>query len=225
MNYSHKLTKFNKKRYSKYADYEGWVKFRIEKIVNLSGYNKRILDIGCYDGKITKRLVKNGNEVVGIDISSEAVKLCKNQGLNVFQHDIENNKLPSSAGKFDLAVAGEIIEHVVDTDSFIHNISKIIKRGGYLILSTPNLAGLGCRVSLLLGQSPWMIETNFDPKNAGHLRYFTHQTLTKLLNLHGFKVVESLSDSVGIGTKFTLPFLADFIPEFGRTIILLAQKD
>lgn len=225
MNYSHKLIKFNKKRYSEYGDYRGWVKFRIEKIINLAGKNKRVLDIGCYDGKITKKLMNEGNEVIGIDISSEAVKLCKKLGLNVFQHDIENNKLPPSAGKFDLAIAGEIVEHVVDTDTFIKNIASALKPGGHLILSTPNLAGLGCRISLLLGQSPWMIETNFDPKNAGHLRYFTHQTLTKLLNLHGFKVIKSLSDSVGLGTEFTLPWLADFIPEFGRTIIIMARKE
>jgi 2-polyprenyl-3-methyl-5-hydroxy-6-metoxy-1,4-benzoquinol methylase len=225
MNYSHKLLKFNKIRYSNYAEYDGWVKYRIEKIINLSGNNNRILDIGCYDGKITKRLVDNGNQVVGIDISGNAVRLCKKQGLNVFQHDIENNKLPSKLGKFDLVVAGEIIEHVVDTDSFIKNIAFAIKLGGYLILSTPNLAGLGCRVSLLFGHSPLMVETNFDPKNAGHLRYFTHQTLAKLLDLHGFKVIESLSDSVGLGTKFTLPLLADIIPELGRTIIIQAKKE
>lgn len=56
---------------------------------------------------------------------------------------------------FDLVHANQVIEHLYETDLFIKEIYRILKKGGYAIISTPNLAGLHNIVSLILGKQPF----------------------------------------------------------------------
>lgn len=218
------ITSFNNLAYSNPFEINTINLLRLKKIASYVGSGKRVLDIGCYDGSIAKFIKKNGNTVIGVDIAQTAVKMAKKNGIEAYVCDVEENNFPKQIGDFDVVVAAEIIEHIFDPDAFLEKVKKILKRKGSLILTTPNLAGIGSRISLMLGRLPWMIENDLLPGKSGHIRYFTLAELEKLLNRRGFSVSSFTTDSFGV-ENITVPFLDKLFPTLGRILIVKAEKE
>src|SRR5207245_9795736 len=91
----------------------------------------------------------------------------------------------------------EAIEHLVDTDGALDEIVRILRPGGSLLLSTPNLAAWFNRGLLLCGVQPVFTEVSLrgiygrpGHEVVGNLRVFTRRALTGLLAAHGLRVVE-----------------------------------
>lgn len=187
--------KFNSIVYSKDFIINDIERIRISKLIKLIGINKKVLDLGCRDGQISQLIAKNNNVVYGIEIANEMVKKCNKKGIKVFDIDLNSNWQESIEKKFDIVLAGEIIEHIFDTDKFLQNIYKILKSDGFLVLSTPNIASFGRRILLLLGKNP-LIETTSRKYDAGHIRYFTLKALKLLLKENNFKVINFESDCI-----------------------------
>ncbi len=215
---------FNEERYAKPWHQLPEDQHRIKKIIEIVGQNKRVLDVGCYDGSISKLLLPNKNEVYGVDISEKAVELAKLNGIQAFTCDIED-KLPFLDNFFDVVVAGEIIEHIFDVDNFLNEINRILKIGGYLVLTTPNLACFNSRWRLLLGKNPYNIETSLGSNSAGHIRYFVKNSLSELLKAHGLTIDVFASDIVQYGANRYSVILARLFPTFGMTLIVKAIKN
>ena len=215
------MNRFYSERYAGEAEFNNPV--RIRRICELAGKGKVILDIGCWDGFLSTLLRENDNEVIGVDISEKAIELSKQRGLDVKRVSFEED-LPFPEGTFDVVVAGEVIEHVFDTDRFLIDIKRVLKEHGCLILTTPNLASLGRRILLLLGISP-LVETSLGDNAAGHIRYFTKSSLFSLLEKHGFKVENFFSDVVNFNNRGTMRSiaLARVWPSFGASLIVKAK--
>ncbi len=141
------------------------------------------------------------------------------------EFDLENVTWDLSDNEFDIIFAGEIIEHLVETDSFLVNIHRIVKPGGQLILTTPNLASLGRRLLLLVGLNPFVEVSPTEPVSGlepvGHLRYFVKRSLVSLLERHGCLVNHITSDCLAIG-PWNSAFLGRMIPSLAWRFILLA---
>ena len=88
----------------------------------------RCLDLGCDFGKL-HALIDNG-EIIGLDILTEHYKERVIRG-NVLQ-------MPLKGGSFDTIVAGEIIEHMPKPELLLAECQRALKKGGILMLSTPN---------------------------------------------------------------------------------------
>lgn len=214
---------FNELRYGNWVLGNGEY-YRIETIARFVGKHKTILDIGCGIGQIGQRLLKDNNLVYGIDIAKGAVTQAIKNGIKAKYCDIDTQEIPFKA-KFDTIVAAEVIEHVYDTSLFLQKIAKKLKRDGTLIITTPNVAALGRRLLLFFGKNPH-IEVDFSEGTAGHLRYFTYDTLYSLLDRNGYKVTDFSSDIVNFnasGTVFSRKF-AEILPRFGRSLIIKAVK-
>jgi len=120
-------------------------------------------------------------------------------------------------------IAGEIIEHIVDTDNFINEINRVLKNGGLLFITTPNLVGLESRLAAFFGKKPWVIENRIKNGYAGHLRYFTFEELENLLEEKRFIILKRTSDYIKI-RNLLLVKLAKIFPTFGQHIILVGRK-
>jgi cyclopropane fatty-acyl-phospholipid synthase-like methyltransferase len=105
---------------------------------------KEVLDIGVVDHMVTQHhspdwlqgaLKKAASKILGVDILAEAVNSLKAEGYNVILHDITVSPLSE---KFDLIVAGEVIEHLGNPGAFFSSAAKMLKPGGSLVLTTPN---------------------------------------------------------------------------------------
>jgi len=110
------------------------VKFFIRK-QNIRG---RILDIGCAFGFLLKEVSQNFDELYGFDISEFAVekakKIIPNANLKIV--DLEKS-LPYPDNFFDCITALDVLEHTENFEKNFEKIVKKLKKGGYLIISTP----------------------------------------------------------------------------------------
>jgi ubiquinone/menaquinone biosynthesis C-methylase UbiE len=103
--------------------------------------DNKILDLACGTGYGSHYLINKGaREVVGVDISPEAIEYAKNHYYNENLNYIcaDALELPFSDGSFDAIVSFETIEHLQNDEKFIAQCHRIIKKDGLLIISTPN---------------------------------------------------------------------------------------
>ncbi len=214
------VKRFNEQRYQEWGRLNPADKIRIQKVLKLVGTNKTVLDVGCFDGSISERVLKNGNEVYGLEISGPAVKKAWEKGIKAKEGDIEE-RWPYEDSFFDVVLAGEIIEHLFDTGEFLEEAKRVLRPDGFLVLTTPNLASLGRRLLLFLGKNPLM-EAGCLEAVAGHLRYFVKDSLFELLRRRNFAIVSFKSSVVNFNASGSLysRILADFFPTLGSSLIV-----
>jgi 2-polyprenyl-3-methyl-5-hydroxy-6-metoxy-1,4-benzoquinol methylase len=163
-----------------------------------SGAQIRVLDLGCGAGTPSKVLMQDTNRysVVGADLSESALSAyVEATGRSGVQLDAQ--RLPFADGSFDVVVSDDVVEHLVDTDSYAHEIRRVLVPGGWLFLSTPNLAAWFNRLALLAGMQPAFTEVSFEKvfgrhgsDIVGHLRIFTSKSIQQFLEHHGFDCVD-----------------------------------
>lgn len=217
--------KFNSLRYSSKFEENGVDNIRLGQVLKFIGSEKKVLDVGCGDGFIMKKIRKNGNNVEGIEVSTPAVIRARKSGFKVYDLSLSQPWAKNIKSKFDIVFAGEIIEHIFDTDSFLQNIHGVLEEKGKLVITTPNIASLGRRILLLMGKNP-LIEITAIKTDAGHIRYFTRDSLISLLKKNRFKILEIKSSVVNVNLNGTVysGLLAKLFPTLGNNIIIYAEK-
>lgn len=188
---------------------------------------KNILDIGCYDGTFLSLIKSRENDFFGLDANNWSIEKSLKKGIQVSEYFFnDTDKIPYRDNFFDLVVAGEIIEHIYDTDFFLEEVRRVLKPEGKLILSTPNIASLGRRLLLLLGRDPLTEISPNEAGSVGHIRYFTFKTLKQILEKHKFRIVSSQSDCINFSRNGGIrsAVLAKLLPTLGASVICLARK-
>jgi 2-polyprenyl-6-hydroxyphenyl methylase/3-demethylubiquinone-9 3-methyltransferase len=146
----------------------------------------RVLDVGCGEGSFAAALMRDGAEVVALDVAEEPVRRARarHPGLEVWLAQPEA-PLPLEDSSFDVVWAGETIEHVADTSGWLSELRRVLRSGGVVLLSTPEHGPLS---RLWLGLSRRAFEGHFDPR-SDHLRFYTRRVLVDLLGDFGFEEV------------------------------------
>ena len=109
-------------------------------------------------------------------------------------------KTPFKDETLDIITSFDIIEHLIDPDAFLTESFRILKWGGYFMISTPNLADFYSRLIFLFGYTPF----SYNPSkfrvavpfskldtNMGHKSVFTYKGLKEILSIHGFEIIKS----------------------------------
>ena len=101
---------------------------------------KRVLDLACGTGYGSAILAGAAAEVIGVDISAEAIAAARSRhaGGNLAFRIADCFDLPFEAGRFDVVVANEMIEHVADHHGLLQQAKRVLVPGGLLLVSTPN---------------------------------------------------------------------------------------
>jgi len=213
--------------------------WRVQKILDFTtDVSGKILDIGCFDGFVTEKIIKQGGkEVIGIDRLEKALKLAEVRGVKTILADIDEANLDFPDNHFDCVLAADVLNSVYDPDAVIEEIFRVLKPKGKLIITVPNLTSSSNRLRMLLGFAPYNLEVRAR-QGVGHLRLFTFKTMRELLSDHDF-AVQKMSSSVfafpliHIKSKrpeykqpriFFSKFLAQILPKWGENIIVLAAK-
>ena len=142
------------------------------------GTGKRVLDLGCRSGALTRHFL-DGNEVVGLDVDADSLQKAAALGVEPVQASVEE-PLPFPDASFDAVVAGELFEHLQFPDALASEIRRILRPGGVLVGSVPNAYRVQSRLLFLRGRPP-----EDDPT---HLRMFSPGAMRELLS--GFEQVE-----------------------------------
>ena len=157
----------------------------------------KILDVGCGDGFATGVAAARlpGHRFAGLDWSAPSLTHARERGLAVLRAGLDT-KLPIRSGSVDVVIMSEVIEHLVDTDSAVEEVHRVLKPGGSLLLSTPNLAAWYNRGLLAVGVQPVFSEVSLRSvfgrpgrQVAGHLHMFTRRALVELLAAYGLQTV------------------------------------
>src|SRR3989338_714848 len=127
--------------------------------LNSLGELIRVLDVGCGKGKFLSYLTTK--DKTGFDISKTAIEALRKKGIKGKYGDVQD-ALPFPSGSFDAVYCGEIIEHVLDTDFFLAECSRVLRKGGHLVITTPNFGSLRSAVEVLVGRQPKWLEYRFD---------------------------------------------------------------
>ena len=145
---------------------------------------RRILDIGCARGGYGKLLQKLRPEirVTGVEVNPDMANQARPYYHDVLTSAVEEARLNDP---FDLVNCGDIIEHLRDPWPMLKQISALLKKDGYLVLSIPNAGHWSVARALLKG------EFQYIPLGLlciGHLRWFTESSIRKALQGAGFRV-------------------------------------
>lgn len=168
-----------------------------------------VIDIGSGSGHLAASMPElNPRNYTGLDGSNKQVEIAKARGLRVERCNLGEG-IPFEANRFDIAFALEIIEHLFQTEFFLEEIFRVLKPGGILILSTPNVTGLGCRIKCLLGKRPAVIECRSRENVQGHIRAFDMSDISALISEAGFKDIRI------VGREFLFPEFAKALFSIG----------
>lgn len=132
--------------------------------------NLDILDVGCGAGNMIHHLAQYGR-VKGIEVDARPVKIAQQRGYDVRLGDA-TKAIPFPAGSFDLVTALDVIEHVDADEMILREAYRVLRPGGYALITTPAFQ--------------WLWSHN-DELNA-HKRRYTAKELQDKLGRAGFKV-------------------------------------
>ncbi len=149
---------------------------------------KDVLDLGCVNHNIELFMLNSClhaqmkplcRSLTGVDIQKEDVKKINSLGYHVICQDVEHLHIRR---KFDVVIAGEIIEHLSNPGNMLLSARRHLRKNGILIITTPNAFSFDRSLIALLRENI--------PTNPEHTVYFTRGTVTELLRRYGFKVSE-----------------------------------
>ena len=165
-------------------------RMRIAELIISAGH-KRVLDLPCGTGALTQMLLERGVDVVSADLNPDAFVI---QSRTSRRADL-NAKLPFKDGEFDAVACIEGIEHIENPHLLTREANRILRPGGMVYVSTPNVLSIRSRLSYLLRGYPdqfhYMIEV--DPasgveKSIAHINPIGFLELRYTLCRWGFRV-------------------------------------
>lgn len=164
---------------------------------------KNLLDIGCAQGFFLSSASKAGYTTKGIEISQDAAAYAIREfGLDVEAKPFE--ELRFAENHFDVVTLWQVLEHVPYPLMILKEVHRILKPGGIVVASTPNIEGIPARI---LRKRWWDIKRL-------HVNQFTTKTLTDILQNAGFKNISSVSYrgfvSLSILLTMTLKYLGAY---------------
>jgi 2-polyprenyl-3-methyl-5-hydroxy-6-metoxy-1,4-benzoquinol methylase len=148
----------------------------------------RVLDFGSSTGYFGKLLIDTKNCVVdGIEIDPSDYKAAAKVLNLMYSFDLDSGKWPPQLykNKYDVLFFGDILEHLKYPERTLKNAKPLLKKGGRVLISTPNVAHLSTRLELLAG------EFNYEETgllDSTHLKYFTLRSLQKMAADSGYKI-------------------------------------
>lgn len=166
-------------------------------MVELVGANKRVLEVGCATGYVSKILRDRGCRVVGIELdpgaAEKAQTICEQVLIgNVEELDLTLLFPPAS---FDVALFGDVLEHLKNPLDTLRSVRPLLAPGGFVVISIPNIAHGAVRLALLRGKFDY---TPLGLLDETHLRFFTKGGIERLLQDAGFVPVQMCRTTAGI---------------------------
>jgi 2-polyprenyl-3-methyl-5-hydroxy-6-metoxy-1,4-benzoquinol methylase len=155
------------------------------QIVGAIRPGSRVVDLGCSQGLLAQPLLAKGVRVIGVDEGpGEGVATALEA---YYQRDLEE-PLDLPVGRaFDYVVVADVIEHIRNRANLLRGARRLLKPGGRLIISTPNIALWFYRLSLLAGRFEYGPRGVLDQT---HVHLYTRDSFRRELESAGFHVLE-----------------------------------
>jgi len=156
------------------------------KIVNLIPAGVRVLEVGCAGGHVTGFLTREKDcRVIGVELNSEAAAAAEVYCDEMIVGDVEEGALDRVRGTFDVIVFADVLEHLRNPQGVLEESVHLLKEGGYLLISVPNVAHWDVRKDLLFGRFEY---TESGLMDSTHIRFFTQESIRRLIEGAGFEI-------------------------------------
>lgn len=170
---------------------------------------KKILDLGAGHGAFTKRLFEMGYNVSACDLFPEMFHY---EEIECRKVDV-TQAFPYEDSSFDIVIAVEVSEHIIDHEMFFEQLSRILKPDGQLYLSTPNILSLKSRMRFLFTGFYYSFQA-LEIRNYDGLQHVASLTLDQYNYVaikHGFHAAKYDIDRQQSSSKWLLLFLYPFL--------------
>lgn len=179
---------------------------------------KKVLHLGCTDYPYTQLAIDNekllhfelqeiADELYGFDFDEKGIKILENHNVkNLYKADLENLQNVELDEKFDVIVAGEMIEHLSNPGLFLSGIQRFMSKDTKLLITTIN-AYMGMRFWIygLRGRGG-----SFEPVHPDHVAYYSYSTLSLLIKRENLRVNEFLFYNLGEEHRVHQPWYYNF---------------
>lgn len=208
-------------------------------ILSLLEHNSKavVLDVGCGDGQKSQKFKEKigCTKIFGLDGVSQRLESAGKRGVEIKKANLEK-KWPFADKTFDVVISNQVIEHMHDLDNFISETKRVLKSGGYAVISTENLSSWHNIFALILGfqdfshhlikkshvgnpLSPhygqrtvsWSATGNSGSDDTAfpHVKIMTLKSLINMFETYGFKTEKYLGSGYFLSSLD--PFHAHFI--------------
>lgn len=203
--------------------------------------HRRLLDVGCWDGKETLvwASAAGAGEISGIEPVASAAKSAAARGIFVKNIKADGQKWPFRDNLFDCIVSNQVVEHLTNLDKYFSESARTLKPGGYLITSTNNLSSLHNIFALIMGWAPFDLSNSSskkmgignplavhrgesDPRGSS----WTHKCVYTIRWLKDWQAIYGLEFVCALGAGF-YPFPSAFgklFPSHSAFITLVTRK-
>jgi len=173
------------------AELDGYYRFERREILPLIAgeHHARALEIGCGAGDTLAALKRDGlvDWAGGVELNPEAAAVARTRLDHVWSGDVEAVALDIPPGSVDLLLCLDVLEHLVDPWRALERLATLVRPGGRVVVSLPNLRHYKVSLGLLFAG-------RFDYQAAGimdrtHLRWFVKDTAVDLIEGAGLRVV------------------------------------
>jgi len=160
---------------------------RFDLLSRISLEAKSILEFGCGEAPLGEALKQRQKcRVVGIELDPDAAAIAEKRIDAVYRGDVREI-VSILDERFDWIIGGDIVEHLDEPWSFLSELRRLALPGAHLLLSLPNLANASVVNDLLQGRFDYVY---MGLTCVGHLRFFTRQSLSDMLTIAGWTIVE-----------------------------------
>lgn len=147
-----------------------------------------ILDIGCSSGNFGAALIEFREcQVDGVEIAKDDIAEATTKLGHVYALDVEREELDLITKSYDVIYFGDVIEHLINPVKVLKKVSKLLKPGGKVIFSIPNMAHIAVRLDLLQGRFEY---TKTGLLDNTHLHYYDRVEVERVFKEAGYDVTE-----------------------------------
>lgn len=210
----------------------------------------KILDVGCWPCALDLILKKKGFDVHGISLDMSKIfrDNLRKKGIKLSNCDLEKDSFPFKDEQFDYILCTEVIEHMNNPYHLLNETNRVLKKGGKLLLTTPNAASLNKIFEIIKGDTIYgqSVIFWFEPKEKylvreRHVREYTINELMYMLNKHNFRLEKVYFSSCGdiklnqlkdypnslpikVSAWLFSSLLRRMLPRFNSSIMVLVEK-
>lgn len=159
------------RKYAGYIFSHSWTEEENKQFFRLIASKKgsRMVDLGCGDGKLTVLFAKKAKASIVVGVEGMKTKPHNTVKKVKFVNANLNKDLPFKDNYFDVVVSHFSLEHLYNTCLFVKETKRILKKDGYTLVATDNLASWPNIFSLIMGWQPFSTAYRIGNKMLGNL--------------------------------------------------------